>query len=105
MAFFVLGGKIMSWIYLIIAGIFEVVWATTMKMSEGFSILSYSLATIIGMIISFGGLILATKNLQLSIAYPVLDRNWSCRFNYCWSSAIPRPILTNNLVIYCFVSD
>jgi len=42
-----------------------------MKMSEGFSILSYSVATIVGMIISFCGLILATKNLQLSIAYPV----------------------------------
>ncbi|MGS0677530.1 DMT family transporter [Lactobacillus johnsonii] len=61
----------MSWIYLIIAGIFEVVWATAMKMSEGFSILSYSVATIVGMIISFCGLILATKNLQLCIAYPV----------------------------------
>lgn len=61
----------MPWIYLIIAGIFEVVWATTMKMSEGFSILGYSIATILGMIISFGGLILATKDLQLSIAYPI----------------------------------
>ena len=61
----------MSWIYLIDAGIFEVVWATMMKMSEGFSILGYSIATIIGMILSFGGLILATKDLQLSIAYPI----------------------------------
>lgn len=61
----------MSWIYLLIAGIFEVVWATTMKLSNGFSILSYSLATLVGMIISFGGLVLATKNLSLSIAYPI----------------------------------
>lgn len=61
----------MSWIYLIVAGIFEVVWAPMMKMSEGFSILGYSIATIIGMMLSFGGLILATKHLQLSIAYPI----------------------------------
>ncbi|WP_308557963.1 multidrug efflux SMR transporter [uncultured Lactobacillus sp.] len=61
----------MSWIYLVIAGIFEVVWATMMKLSNGFSVLGYSIATIVGMIISFGGLILATKDLSLSIAYPV----------------------------------
>ncbi len=38
----------MSWIYLLIAGIFEVVWATTMKLNEGFSILTFSVATIVG---------------------------------------------------------
>ncbi|MEF7408293.1 SMR family transporter, partial [Pediococcus acidilactici] len=25
----------MTWFYLVLAGIFEVVWATTMKLSEG----------------------------------------------------------------------
>ena len=60
-----------SWIYLLIAGIFEVVWATTMKLSNGFSILSYSLTTLVGIAISFGSLVLATKNLSLSIAYPI----------------------------------
>ena len=38
----------MSWMYLLIAGIFEVFWATMMKLSEGFSIISYSVATIVG---------------------------------------------------------
>lgn len=61
----------MSWIYLLIAGVFEVFWAATMKLSNGFSVLSYSIATLIGLVISFGGLILATKNLSLSIAYPI----------------------------------
>jgi quaternary ammonium compound-resistance protein SugE len=61
----------MSWIYLLIAGIFEVVWATMMKLSNGFSILSYSVLTIVGMVISFAGLILATKHLPLSLAYPI----------------------------------
>ncbi|WP_054670059.1 DMT family transporter [Lentilactobacillus senioris] len=61
----------MTWFYLVIAGIFEVVWATTMKLSHGFSQLGYSLATLIGMSLSFGFLALATKHLPLSIAYPV----------------------------------
>lgn len=61
----------MQWIYLIIAGLLETVWATTMKLSDGFSNLPYSLATIVGMIFSFGALALATKELPLSIAYPI----------------------------------
>lgn len=61
----------MSWIYLLIAGIFEVVWSTAMKLSNGFSMLLYSVITIIGMIISFGSLVLATKSLPLSLAYPI----------------------------------
>lgn len=61
----------MTWIYLVVAGIFEVVWATMMKLSDGFSQLWYSVATVIGMILSFGFLALATKHLPLSIAYPI----------------------------------
>ena len=40
----------MTWIYLLIAGTFEVAWATTMKLSHGFSNLKFTLLTIIGMI-------------------------------------------------------
>jgi len=61
----------MTWFYLVIAGIFEVVWATMMKLSNGFSHLGYATATVIGMILSFGFLALATKHLPLSIAYPI----------------------------------
>lgn len=61
----------MSWLYLMIAGIFEVVWATMMKLSQGFTHLTYSLLTVLGMIISFFFLSLAIKHLPLSLAYPV----------------------------------
>ncbi len=61
----------MTWVYLILGGLFEVVWATTMKLSQGFSNLGYSLLTIMGMIFSFGFLALAVKHLPLSIGYPV----------------------------------
>lgn len=43
----------MSWISLLIAGFFEFFWATTMKLSHGFSKLNFSILTIIGMILSF----------------------------------------------------
>ncbi|MBU7455953.1 DMT family transporter [Leuconostoc fallax] len=61
----------MTWIYLIIAGIFEVVWATTMKLSHGFTNTMFTLATLVGMILSFGFLALAIKHLPLGIAYPI----------------------------------
>lgn len=61
----------MTWIYLIIAGIFEVVWSTAMKLSEGFTRVGWAIATVVGMLISFVGLIMATKHLPLGIAYPV----------------------------------
>ena len=43
----------MAWVTLGIAGIFEVVWATCMKYSEGFTKLSWSLLTFAGMAVSF----------------------------------------------------
>ena len=61
----------MSWIFLFLAGIFEVVWASTMKLSQGFSILKYDILAIVGMLVSFGFLTLAMKKLPLGIAYPI----------------------------------
>ena len=61
----------MTWVYLILGGLFEVVWATTMKLSQEFSHFGYSLLTILGMMFSFGFLALAVKHLPLSIGYPV----------------------------------
>lgn len=61
----------MTWIYLLMGGLFEVVWASTMKLSNGFTQLWYSILTVIGMVFSFGFLALAVKQLPLSISYPV----------------------------------
>jgi quaternary ammonium compound-resistance protein SugE len=59
------------WIYLIIAGVLEVVWATAMKKSDGFSKLGPSVVTIVAMIVSFALLALAMKSLPLSVSYTV----------------------------------
>ena len=61
----------MAWIVLIFAGIFEIVWAYTMKMSEGFTKLTPSIITIFFMILSFGLLAYAMKTLPLGTAYTI----------------------------------
>lgn len=61
----------MAWIYLLIAGVFEVVWATGLKYSHGFTKLFPSLVTLGGMIVSFYLLSLATKSLPIGTAYAI----------------------------------
>ena len=61
----------MAWFYVVLAGIFEVVWATGLKYSHGFTRLYPSLVTIIGVIISFYFLSIATKSLPIGTAYAI----------------------------------
>jgi quaternary ammonium compound-resistance protein SugE len=61
----------LAWIVLIIAGLFEVVWATAMKQSHGFTRLWPSVVTISGMLVSFGLLSWSMKSLPLGTAYTV----------------------------------
>ena len=61
----------MAWVFLFIAGIFEVAWATFLKLSDGFSKVGFSVATIIGMLISFFFLSQATKVLPMGTAYAI----------------------------------
>lgn len=60
----------MPWIYLALAGLLEIVWAFSMKQSEGFTRPGPSLITLAAMIASFALLALSMKTLPLSIAYP-----------------------------------
>lgn len=61
----------MAWIMLAVAGIFEVVWAFSMKQSHGFTKLIPSIVTIVGMIISFVLLSASMRTLPLGTAYMV----------------------------------
>jgi quaternary ammonium compound-resistance protein SugE len=61
----------MPWIYLAIAGLFEVVWAFSMKQSEGFTRPGPTVVTIAAMIASFALLSLAMKSLPLGTAYTI----------------------------------
>jgi len=62
---------VVAWIFLIFAGLFEIVWAFLMKSSEGFTKLWPSVGTIGFMIVSFGLLAVAMKTLPLGTAYAI----------------------------------
>ncbi|HYF77891.1 MAG TPA: quaternary ammonium compound efflux SMR transporter SugE [Symbiobacteriaceae bacterium] len=61
----------MAWVYLVIAGLLEVAWATAMKFSEGFTRLWPTVAMVVLMLASFGLLSQAMKTLPLGTAYGV----------------------------------
>ncbi|MBX3476966.1 MAG: multidrug efflux SMR transporter [Brevundimonas sp.] len=61
----------MAWILVVLAGLFEVVWAFLMKQSDGFTRLWPTVATFAFMFVSFGLLSVAMKSLPLGTAYTV----------------------------------
>jgi quaternary ammonium compound-resistance protein SugE len=61
----------MAWILLGVAGVLEVVWATAMKQSHGFSRLVPSVVTFAAMAASIGLLSLSMKTLPLGVSYMV----------------------------------
>lgn len=61
----------MAWAILILAGVFEVIWAYSMKMSEGFTRLTPSVVTIVFMILSVVLLSISMRTLPLGTAYTV----------------------------------
>jgi len=60
-----------AWLILIIAGVFEVIWAFAMKQSMGFTRLWPSIITLVAMIASFGLLSWSMRALPLGTAYTV----------------------------------
>ena len=61
----------MAWIFLVLAGFFEVAWAFHMKKSAGFTLLIPSIITVVTMAASVVMLALAMRSLPLSTAYTV----------------------------------
>lgn len=61
----------MAWVYLGLAGLLEVLWATTMKQSEGFTRLGPTLVTAVAMAISVWLLAVAMRTLPLGTAYAI----------------------------------
>ncbi|ARV58495.1 QacE family quaternary ammonium compound efflux SMR transporter [Nostocales cyanobacterium HT-58-2] len=61
----------MAWIYLLIAGLFEIGWAISLKYAQGFTRLGPSIATITLMIASFAFLSTALRTLPVGTAYTI----------------------------------
>lgn len=61
----------MAWIYLLGAGIFEMVWVVAMKYAEGFTKIVPSVIMVVGMVFSVGLLGLAVKTIPLGTGYAI----------------------------------
>lgn len=61
----------MAWCMLVVAGLFEVLWAFSMKQSHGFTRLIPSVITVAAMLVSFGLLALSMRTLPLGTAYTI----------------------------------
>lgn len=61
----------MAWIYLLLAGLFEVVWAIGLKYTEGFTRLWPTVGTVTAMVISIVLLAMAVKTLPIGTAYAI----------------------------------
>ena len=60
-----------AWILLIAAGLMEIIWAYTMKLSHGFTVLWPSIITIVILIASFFMLAKAVNVLGIGLSYAV----------------------------------
>jgi len=61
----------MPWVFLLIAGVFEVIWVVTMKYSVGFTRHAWTAATVVAMAASVFFLARAMKVLPVGTAYAV----------------------------------
>lgn len=61
----------MNWLILIVAGLFEVVWAVALKMSNGFKNITADAVFVIGMAASVWLLAVAMKSIPMGTAYAV----------------------------------
>ena len=64
-------GKGMAWAYLAAAAVFEIIFAMSMKYSEGFTRIVPTAITVVGVFGGIGFLTLAMKTLPVSVAYPI----------------------------------
>lgn len=61
----------MAWVYLAVAGLFEIAWAIGLKYTDGFSRPLPTVGTILAMVTSMGLLGLSLKALPVGTAYAV----------------------------------
>jgi quaternary ammonium compound-resistance protein SugE len=61
----------MAWVLLFVAGLLEIVWAFTMKLSQGFTRPVASVVTLLAMLGSFGLLSASMRTLPLGTAYTI----------------------------------
>src|SRR5262249_46186647 len=63
--------RLMEWLYLFVAGVFEIAWAIGLKYTEGFSRFWPSLGTGAAMIVSLWCLALSLRTIPIGTGYAV----------------------------------
>jgi quaternary ammonium compound-resistance protein SugE len=61
----------MAWVFLAVAGIFEIGWAIGLKYTEGFTRFWPTVGTLAAMVISLGLLGIAVRSLPIGTAYAI----------------------------------
>lgn len=61
----------MAWFLLFVAGVFEIVWATALKFTDGFTRLGPSVATVLAMGISMVCMSFALREIPMGTAYAI----------------------------------
>jgi quaternary ammonium compound-resistance protein SugE len=61
----------MSWLVLVVSGVFEAVWATALGRSDGFTRPVPVVVFLVGIVISMGGLAYAMRDLPIGTSYAV----------------------------------
>lgn len=61
----------MAWVYLVLAGVLEVVWAVGLKYSEGFTRLVPSVITAVATVASFWLLAVSLRHIPLGTGYAI----------------------------------
>ncbi|GAA3417515.1 DMT family transporter [Streptosporangium vulgare] len=61
----------MAWVFILVAGLFEVAMAYSLKLSDGFSEVLPSIGFVVFSVLSFGLLAIGLKTLEVGTAYAV----------------------------------
>jgi quaternary ammonium compound-resistance protein SugE len=61
----------MAWLYLILGGLFEIGFTTSLRFAEGFRNVPWSIAFLVSVAISMGLLELASRSIPMGTAYAV----------------------------------
>ncbi|MGH8004285.1 MAG: quaternary ammonium compound efflux SMR transporter SugE [Limisphaerales bacterium] len=61
----------MAWVYLIVAGVFEIIWAVGLKYAQGFTRMGAGAVTIVAMLASFFFLAQAVKTIPVGTGYAI----------------------------------
>src|SRR5690606_12364702 len=60
-----------AWLVLVASGVLEAVWATSLGMSDGLTVLAPSIVFLASYLLSMWGLAVAMRSLPLSVSYAV----------------------------------